>query len=523
MSAATGGLRRRHPPRAGRPPHAAVELGAAPVWPASELQRVRTQARELARARTRRHARGVIALAAAAATVAATLGVNVLEAIGAAVLGAVAWWVQQTGGETPVVARWRTWAHGRRVLERELLAARPRVAVLWDRRVYGLPAPAILAVGPSGAWTLWWPEPGIEVHADPHAAATAVSDTAGLPAVAYVLARPSQQLRMFVHDMACAPAVASRDDVSARRSSCTRCCFRSPSGWGCDRPATSGACACAGESIVAGRGSDRRRGRRPDSRADPALHRGLAGSYREAIAARSTRCGRESRRQPTPRSGMRRPRLIEWARFRQRQWESEQQPTPPSAAAHVLVAPSLAELTLASVRDDGMLDLGEMYEAAELASRTHAARFARCFATGGAVRAPSMSSWRLTTAICATRSKGSLSTASCGVWRAMCDGSTPRGRCRRRQEDQMAVGEVRAFYEALGIELPGWARTEAPVRCFADPEAHKREDRDASCSVNLHSGAFNCHGCGARGGAYDAALARGRSPREAIDLMVAVG
>ena len=87
----------------------------------------------------------------------------------------------------------------------------------------------------------------------------------------------------------------------------------------------------------------------------------------------------------------------------------------------------------------------------------------------------------------------------------------------------MSGGEVRAFYEALGIELPGWAYTEAPVRCFADPGAHKREDRDASCSVNVHSGAFNCHGCGARGGAYDAALARGRSPREAIDLMVAFG
>jgi hypothetical protein len=87
----------------------------------------------------------------------------------------------------------------------------------------------------------------------------------------------------------------------------------------------------------------------------------------------------------------------------------------------------------------------------------------------------------------------------------------------------MAGGEVRAFYETLGIELPGWAHTEAPVRCFADPEAHRREDRDASCSVNVRSGAFNCHGCGARGGAYDAALARGRSPREAIDLMVAFG
>jgi hypothetical protein len=84
-------------------------------------------------------------------------------------------------------------------------------------------------------------------------------------------------------------------------------------------------------------------------------------------------------------------------------------------------------------------------------------------------------------------------------------------------------GDVRAFYAALGVELPGWAQTEAPVRCFADPDAHQHGDRDPSCSVNLRFGAFNCHGCGAHGGAYDAALVTGLSPREAIDLMVAHG
>ena len=84
-------------------------------------------------------------------------------------------------------------------------------------------------------------------------------------------------------------------------------------------------------------------------------------------------------------------------------------------------------------------------------------------------------------------------------------------------------GDVRGFYAALGVPLPAWAHTEAPVRCFADPDAHRHEDRNPSCSVNLHSGAFNCHGCGAHGGAYDAALATGRSPREAIDLMVKNG
>ena len=83
--------------------------------------------------------------------------------------------------------------------------------------------------------------------------------------------------------------------------------------------------------------------------------------------------------------------------------------------------------------------------------------------------------------------------------------------------------DVRGFYAALGVQLPGWAHTEAPVRCFTNPDAHTDHDRHPSCSVNLHSGAFNCHGCGAHGGAYDAALAAGRSPLEAIDLTIAHG
>ena len=69
--------------------------------------------------------------------------------------------------------------------------------------------------------------------------------------------------------------------------------------------------------------------------------------------------------------------------------------------------------------------------------------------------------------------------------------------------------DVRGFYRALGVELPGWAKREAPVACFADPDAHAHGDRDPSCSVNVESGAWHCWGCGAAGGAYDAALARG--------------
>ena len=59
--------------------------------------------------------------------------------------------------------------------------------------------------------------------------------------------------------------------------------------------------------------------------------------------------------------------------------------------------------------------------------------------------------------------------------------------------------------------------------CFADPDAHAHGDRDPSCSVNVESGAWHCWGCGAAGGAYDAALACGLNAREAIALMIAHG
>ena len=83
--------------------------------------------------------------------------------------------------------------------------------------------------------------------------------------------------------------------------------------------------------------------------------------------------------------------------------------------------------------------------------------------------------------------------------------------------------DIRGYYAALGVPLPSWAPIEASVRCFADPDAHRRGDHDPSCSVNLEHGAWHCHACGAKGGAFDAATARGYSDRGAIDLMVAYG
>lgn len=80
--------------------------------------------------------------------------------------------------------------------------------------------------------------------------------------------------------------------------------------------------------------------------------------------------------------------------------------------------------------------------------------------------------------------------------------------------------DVRGFYLRLGIALPDTPRVDASINCFADPAAHRRADRDPSCSVNTTTGAWRCHGCGARGGAYDAALTKGHTPRSAIDLMI---
>src|SRR5450755_672794 len=100
----------------------------------------------------------------------------------------------------------------------------------------------------------------------------------------------------------------------------------------------------------------------------------------------------------------------------------------------------------------------------------------------------------------------------------------PRGHKRGGAMTQTLAGaNIRGYYAALGIQIPGWARTEASIRCFAGADAHQRGDRDPSCSVNLEHGAWHCHACGAKGGAFDAATARGYSDRGAIDLMVAYG
>jgi hypothetical protein len=82
---------------------------------------------------------------------------------------------------------------------------------------------------------------------------------------------------------------------------------------------------------------------------------------------------------------------------------------------------------------------------------------------------------------------------------------------------------VRGFYHHLGIELDHSGHENASCRCFANPEAHAHADQRASCSVSLRHGAWHCWGCGAKGGAFDAATSRGLTNRQAFDLKVQYG
>lgn len=82
-----------------------------------------------------------------------------------------------------------------------------------------------------------------------------------------------------------------------------------------------------------------------------------------------------------------------------------------------------------------------------------------------------------------------------------------------------AAADVRDFYAELGIPLPAGSGADVSVRCFANPGAHRHEDREPSCSVSVESGAWHCFACSARGGAYDAAVALGRDPARAMDAL----
>lgn len=84
--------------------------------------------------------------------------------------------------------------------------------------------------------------------------------------------------------------------------------------------------------------------------------------------------------------------------------------------------------------------------------------------------------------------------------------------------------EVRSFYEHIGVAFgQHTGGDEAAVTCFTNPLAHKNADRIRSCSINMLSGVWKCHGCGDQGNAYMAAVALGRSEGDARKLAKSYG
>jgi hypothetical protein len=74
---------------------------------------------------------------------------------------------------------------------------------------------------------------------------------------------------------------------------------------------------------------------------------------------------------------------------------------------------------------------------------------------------------------------------------------------------------ARDFYAHIGVEIPNRRGPWVDVRCFNPEHDH---DRDPSCGINVDHGGFKCHGCGAKGGPYDAAVLVGRRPQDAAEL-----
>ena len=110
---------------------------------------------------------------------------------------------------------------------------------------------------------------------------------------------------------------------------------------------------------------------------------------------------------------------------------------------------------------------------------------------------------------------------ACIEWAALL--RTPRStRSGRRERHAARRGRARLL-PGTRHRAAGWAQREASVGCFANPDGHAHGDRDPSCSVNVETGAWHCWGCGAKGGAFDAAIVRGLDSRRAFELKVAYG
>jgi hypothetical protein len=143
------------------------QLGGPPTYTDHHYRHAQRQLRraELVRARAlvpRMLAYGAIAGAAMAIVTTIAFGLAVAAALAASLIALAVFPCDQH--RQP----WQEWRHTRRYLTARLQRLGPQWTVLWDRRLHAAPTPVTIALGHSGVWLLWAPEPEWATHHPSH-------------------------------------------------------------------------------------------------------------------------------------------------------------------------------------------------------------------------------------------------------------------------------------------------------------------------------------------------------------------
>jgi len=134
------------------------ELGDPPTYTSHQYAHALGQLRHVELQRARRlvpRMLGFGALGGAAMAIATT---TALGAIAAAILAAALITLAFFPGDQ-LRQPWQQWRQTRRYLIARLRDLGPEWTVLWDRWLHAAPTPVTVALGPSGLWLLWTPEP----------------------------------------------------------------------------------------------------------------------------------------------------------------------------------------------------------------------------------------------------------------------------------------------------------------------------------------------------------------------------
>jgi hypothetical protein len=135
------------------------ELGAPPTYTEEQCRRVERQQRRAELAFARARAPGMLASAVGVGAVSAVLVGSVSLALEAG--GALAVFMLGLAllPNPQRRAPWRQWREHRRRMTAGLRALGDGWTILWDRRLQSAPTPVTIALGDSGVWVLWIPEP----------------------------------------------------------------------------------------------------------------------------------------------------------------------------------------------------------------------------------------------------------------------------------------------------------------------------------------------------------------------------